>query len=249
MNTENSKLFDEVEFNNWANRSGLIENEFYLISKYILNLSKEIKILEVGTGNGRIAFEIAKYNYPNINAIDLAQKLLDVASLKAVKEFPTLKFENMNAANLQYESKSFECVIALQQIISIIDNPNDRLMAIKECYRVLKKDGLFISSFLNINGRWYNPIVGYFSLILKKIKGESEFNSYKYLPWLKLGKKINLSYLYQKQSHVYCYEFDEIKSLVKEVGFNVIEIKTAEMIQKKSEKYLSGGMIYLVAKK
>lgn len=184
-----------------------------------------------------------------MHGIDLAKKLLSIAKLKMTKNYPFIKFYEMDASKLIFKKNSFGIVLALQQVISFIENDNNRKNALKECYRVLKPNGLFLASFLNYNGRLYNPIVVILSLIIKFIKGDWKFLRYQYLPWLKHGGKINYEFLYRKQSYLYWFKIQEIVTLLKEIGFKIIEVKTSQMIEKKLSTFNSMGHLYVVCKK
>lgn len=246
---KNYELFDSEEYNNWAFRSGLIYDEQYLYDKWISRIDKEKNIIDIGTGNGKVAFEIAKNGFTNVYGIDLSEKLIEKANEKAAKYNLNIKYNIMDATKLTYENNYFEVVIALQQIVCLIDNLEGRKRAISEFYRVLKPGGKLIISFLDFNGRFYNRLLSLISFLIKKLKQEDKYLSAQYLPWLKLNKKFNFNYLFKIQPYTYWFKHEEAIELLKQTGFNILEIKTSKMLLTKSENFEKGGMLYLVCEK
>jgi len=245
---KNYSLYDTVEFTNWSNRNGLILEEQFFFNGYIFRLCKTIRILDLGTGNGRFLNILVKKGFKNLYGIDLAGNLLLIARERLIN-YPFIKFDEMSASDLRFGSNTFDLVIGLQQIISFIENKNDRIKALNECHRVLKPKSLFVASFLQYEGRWYNPIISGLTLPIKIYKRDLRFLEYRYLPWLKLDYKINFRFLYNKQPYLYWFKKTEVISLLESVGFKILEVKTSKMIFEDTNEFKNGGMIYIVAEK
>ena len=105
---KNYTLFENTEFANWANRDNLILEEKFLFDEYVFLLEKSAKILDVGTGNGRFIFELAKKGFKNLHGIDMAERLLSIARERSRKSYPFLKFHKMSASELNYDSNVFD---------------------------------------------------------------------------------------------------------------------------------------------
>ncbi|MDA8087535.1 MAG: class I SAM-dependent methyltransferase, partial [Nitrospiraceae bacterium] len=153
---ENYELFNLTEFDNWAGKGVLTAEEDYLFGKFIYALDKNASILDLGTGSGRFLLELAKRDFTRLHGIDLAERLL-LAARRRTEPFPFIKFYRMSAAELKFDSGTFDAVLGLQQVISFIEDDRDRAAAFHECSRVLKPHGLFAGSFLMYGGRWINP--------------------------------------------------------------------------------------------
>lgn len=209
---------------------------------------KNIEILDVGTGNGRLLFELATSGFVKLSGIDMSERLLDVAKNRAKETKQPITFYHMDASSLSFEYNSFDLIIALGQITCLIPDPKDRTSAINEYYRVLKPNGLLVMSVLDYDGRWLNPFLSVFFTPIKLLRAEFNYLNYKYFPPLFLGGKINYTYLYKSQSYTYWYKKKEI--LQKLSKFKVVEVISSRMIKEKINTFKSGdGLLYIIAQK
>jgi ubiquinone/menaquinone biosynthesis C-methylase UbiE len=204
----------------------------------------------MGTGNGRFALELADLGFKNVTGIDLSEKLLAVAKKRATeKGYYFVNFQQMDACQLRFKDNSFSAVLMLQQLISLIDNAEKRLAAMQECYRVLMPGGLVALSCMYYPGRRLNPLISALTLTIKLFKCDRNYLHWQYLPWIKLGGKLNFNYLYQNQSYVYWFMLQEIILLALNTGFEILELKTSSMIAEKIRDFKDGTIIFLVCRK
>ena len=101
-------------------------------------LTKEMKVLEVATGTGLIAINIAD-SVHFIEAIDLSPKMIETAKKKDIPE--NVHFSIEDATSLSFTDMSFDAVI-ISNALHIMPDPKGVLANIK---RVLKPDGLLIA--------------------------------------------------------------------------------------------------------
>lgn len=252
MERTNVSIYNNEELSHWTFREGLDIAENYLISKYITGAKKESKIVDAGCGGGRILLELYKRGFKNLYGFDLAEKILESARRRTEWCDCDIKFSKQDAASLNYPTEYFDFAIYLQQILSHIDTKEDRKKAVDECYRILKKDGFGILSFLWWDGRVYNipiAILNSFAVLLRK--GDINcFKKFRYLPWLRLGGKINLKWIIEDQPHTYWFKADEAISLLTAAGFNIVEVTSSRTLREgQTEGLRKGGGLYIVVQK
>ncbi|GAB6182971.1 class I SAM-dependent methyltransferase [Thermodesulfovibrio hydrogeniphilus] len=173
--------FDEYadKYDVWYDGEGkiLYENEIKCVKK-LLN-GCEGKALEVGVGTGRFAI-LSK----NIVGVDISFQPLKIAKKR---EIPVIQ---ANAEALPFKSEIFSCVMMIVTIC-FLKNP---LKALKETYRVLKKDGKFIIGAVfrdSLWGKFYEE---------KKTQGHPFYSVAKF------------------------YDFQEFKKITYESGFKIKKI-------------------------
>ena len=226
---KNKNVFENLEFLEWTSKNiqRLALDEEYFIKKYFIK--KSARILEAGTGGGRIIFEIERLGFNNVVGYDFSQKMIDYA-IKIKNRFKSIvELHVLDAIDLSiFPDYSFDYAVYLQQIISFIPNDKLRLQAMEEAYRILKPSGIALFSFLNWKGRKYNiPLGILLGAIRITINKNPNIHS---LPWLKFGGKINSAFILPQQATAYWFSEDEIRNIITKVGFKIEEIKTNNYI-------------------
>jgi len=103
-----------------------------------LLITKESKILEIGTSTGFTAIEISRLVKCKIVSIDINEDSLAEARERAKKEgFVNINFLKADVQNLPFKEKKFDLVI-VGNVFSLLGN---KIKALKECKRVLKNSG------------------------------------------------------------------------------------------------------------
>lgn len=105
----------------------------------IANLSPGMRALDVGTGTGDLAFEVAKHVIPGgqVIGVDFAEPMLEIARRKSLfKELP-VTFEAGDALTLKYQDSSFHAVTCGFGI----RNVDERLRSLQEMTRVVGPNG------------------------------------------------------------------------------------------------------------
>jgi len=241
----NYDLYSNDLLETWVKKEGLIPIEELLIKKYLTDTKKNV--LEAGTGGGRISFQIEQMGFKNIFAFDFVPNMIKYANEIAKNKGSKIQFKILDASNLAiYENDKFDYLIYLQQVLCFINNEELFINAIKEAYRITKKEGIIIFSFLDFDSRIFNYPLSLLISIIRKLRKEGI--SKQHLPWLKVNNKFNWKLFNKNQAVTYWVKRDHIISLLKEIGFSIIEAQNANQITKQIGKKRI-GMLYIVCKK
>lgn len=115
---------------------------------------KKGKLLEIGCGNCRNLFVFARSGF-ECYGIDFSKEMLKYAKLYAKKHGFKVKLKLANATSLPFPDESFDYVLNIG-VLHHMQNKEERIKAIKEMYRVLKKNGeAFVSVWNKLSLRWF----------------------------------------------------------------------------------------------
>ena len=109
------------------------------------------RVLEVGTGTGRVAAALAERAYAKVWAVDASPEMLAVARRNVPRG---VAFKEARAEALPFKDGWFERAVAML-VVHVLDRPR----AFAELRRVLRPDGrLVIASFdpAHVRGYWLN---------------------------------------------------------------------------------------------
>lgn len=192
---------------------GLWESEKYVFDKY---LDEAFQIIDIGCGTGRTTFGLYKSGYTNIIGVDLTPEMITGAEDINRNFSFKMKFLTADATDLKFDDTSFDAAIFSFNGLMSIPKPDKRLTALKEINRVLKSDGIFIFTthdrdrevqfrqfWIEENIRWNNA--------------EQRADLYKF------GDIITISKNEKGEVFIHIPNQDEIKELLSESGFKLIE--------------------------
>ena len=159
LNAKNESIWDRFApvYSNFVTGTPGNKCAYEAMYKRIRKMVKDKEVLELGTGPGIIAKQVAN-EAKRMTATDFSEKMLAMARRGIVPS--NLVFERADASALQYDDESFD-VIIIANALHIIPEPEKVLSEIR---RVLKKDGLLIApNFIHDNTK---KISGFFSKAL-----------------------------------------------------------------------------------
>jgi demethylmenaquinone methyltransferase/2-methoxy-6-polyprenyl-1,4-benzoquinol methylase len=144
--------------------------------------SSRIRILDVATGTGDMAFELSKLPDVQIAGIDIAAEMLEIAKAKAdSKRITNVGFTIGDAENLGYLNNEFDYVT----VTFGIRNFAELERGLKEIHRVLKTGGALLILEFSVPKGFFGVVYKYYSgLILPLLAGAftRHKHAYKYLP-------------------------------------------------------------------
>lgn len=120
--------------------------EFFVTNKYIDEIiagRKGLKIIDIGAGTGRYSARLADAGH-DVTAIELVNKNLSQIIMKSTK----VKAFQGNALNLKkFADNTFDIALLFGPIYHLF-NHEDKLKAILEAKRIVKKDGHILIMYL-----------------------------------------------------------------------------------------------------
>jgi ubiquinone/menaquinone biosynthesis C-methylase UbiE len=102
------------------------------------------KILDIGCGAGRTTIGLYREGFENIEGVDISPAMIRKARVIATGLGFNIKFDIGNACLLPHDDESFHGAIFSFNGLMQIPYPRNRLNALEEARRVLKKGGCFI---------------------------------------------------------------------------------------------------------
>ncbi|MGD8456257.1 MAG: class I SAM-dependent methyltransferase [Anaerolineales bacterium] len=139
---------------------GELQKKFYLLVIDKLGWDGNGRVLDIGTGNGALAIELAKrFLSSEVTGVDLwgkpwsysQESCEDNAALEGVAE--RVRFIRTSAEDLTFDEETFDAVVS--NFVFHVVETTDRMSLLKEALRVLKKGGTF--SFQDLfNSEFYD---------------------------------------------------------------------------------------------
>ena len=107
----------------------------------ILKLLPQDKILDLCCGQGRVALELARRGFNNVEGLDRSRYLIQKAKAQNKKEGLSAKFREGDARKLPYQPDTFDVVMIPGNSFGYFETPQDDIRVLKEVFKVLKPWG------------------------------------------------------------------------------------------------------------
>lgn len=131
-----------------TSQCSLFPIEDYLISKYFL---KDEIVLDLACGGGRTTVPLHEMGY-SVKGVDLSDVLIHAAQNK----YPHVHFQIGNYCSIEEPDESVGNILISHNGIDYAFPESERIMALAECLRVLKKGGILIFSSHNIKSLYFS---------------------------------------------------------------------------------------------
>jgi ubiquinone/menaquinone biosynthesis C-methylase UbiE len=191
-----AKEFDSTRKGEWEN--------FSLILPYVKNNDY---VVDLGCGNGRLLNFLEKNRKIKYLGVDNSKTLLELAK----KHYNKALFLHADILDLPIENNTVDKALAIASIHHI-PSKELRAKAIKEAYRILKNNGVFILTVWNLFQPKYKKYIW-----TARLKCLFSLGSYDlrdtFIPWGKSGIK----------RYYYAFKFNELKKLLENNGFEIIK--------------------------
>lgn len=111
-----------------------------------INIYNDMKLLDIGFGNGYLDKLIYKKGKCFIQGIDISEDMVKLATAnnRTVVDNGDMKFDIGDCCDLSYADSSFDVVVTMNTIYFW----KDTLEGLREIYRVLKENGIFYNAVL-----------------------------------------------------------------------------------------------------
>lgn len=167
---------------------------------------KSGKVLDLGCGSGRNCLDIEGLDF---YGVDFSEKLLEIAKAKNYVEV-----KKGDVSEIPYDDEVFDYVVFVRAL-HCVEGAGKRRKALRECFRVLKKDGeMMVSVWGRGSGRVKN-------------RGKESF-----VPWTvpqldSLGHRTGQGKVLR---YTYLYDVEELRKELEDVGFEVERVEVGKNI-------------------
>lgn len=186
------------------------------IKKYLKKKESQIKILDVGCGNGNISLPLASLGF-QVLGIDLDRKSIE--NVKRRNKFKNAQFEVKNIKDIS-EKEKFDCIIA-SEVIEHITNPLQFLNFLK---KILDLKGILIISIPNGTSLEEN---------IRKFTTHTSFGR-KIKKILKKKIREEKIQTLAQSPHLHFFSLSQFKKLLALAGFEILTLQNSAAIFKEA---------------
>ncbi len=220
---------------------GLWESEKYAFQKY---LSISDHILDIGCGAGRTTFPLYRAGHQNIIGVDLSPAMIKKAEELNEHYESKVSFQTGDACKLNFKDAGFDAVLFTFNGMMTIPGQVNRDDALKEIWRVLKENGIFIFTAMD---RDRDPAYSKFWEFQREMwaAGTQNKKLYDYGDLLQYSKKED------REVYFHVPAGQEITEWLTASGFRIMETfyRDEKFTEKEQVKAKAGDCRFYIAKK
>jgi ubiquinone/menaquinone biosynthesis C-methylase UbiE len=237
---------------------GFFIGEKYMVEKYMARGHAPLSILDLGCGTGRTSIQLHKLGF-DVTAIDFVPLMIENAIKLTMGHAPlshaplshaTLNYQVADACDLPFEDESFDFALFSNQGHTQIPGKDNRIQAMDEVYRVLKKGGIYIFSahprtteFFKF---WANQWFRFY--ILKPLGFEIDEQDFGDRFFERETTDTNTEKTFKDKQYIHIPTINEVKKLIINSGFEILEINTQLQISEKDNKRMNPPVYYICKK-
>jgi SAM-dependent methyltransferase len=216
---KNLDRYATTDFARWAtNRRELYSAERWLIEKH---LSKEANTLEAGTGGGSILYAMRDMGFTSLTGYDNVPEMVQAA--RSGDPAGDITFDVQDATDLDYANESFDQVVYLQWLLSLVEGEEARVTALREAHRVLRPGGVALFCVPSRETRERRPAIKAMGTWLRAIRTlRRSKRSPSDWPHMLVGGRRNYGAFLDRGPYLHWFTFEEAGTLLEREGFTIL---------------------------
>ncbi|MCB4790973.1 MAG: bifunctional GNAT family N-acetyltransferase/class I SAM-dependent methyltransferase [Elusimicrobia bacterium] len=220
------KYGEKEELEEYTRR--LIEDGLGFEEKFIDKYIKSpANILVEGCGAGRESIHLAKKGF-SVTGTDFQPKMVESSKINAQKSGLKIDFKTMNACSLGFTDDKFDAIVIFGSTIAHIPGRQNRIKALTEAKRVLKKGG---SILISVPSKHCNYKYTIYFIVMDNLRRVLNMFFIRTMETGdRLAKKVSGNVISKGKSFLHMYSVNEMIDDIHSAGLEFVEAKSRKEI-------------------